>query len=349
MRTVRVLFLALLLALFIACGGSHSSLKAPPGSTAGAITAVSAAAGKASASPAAASVSPPAAAPYAFVWSIDGSPNKFERPTALARDRQGVLYVVDGGNDRVQKFDANGKFLLMWGREGSGPGQFTFRVPPAHFGSIAVDAAGNVYVSDYNNRIQKFDGNGKFLLQWGTAGSGDGQFATPFIGGLAFDSTGVLYVTDTSNSRVQKFDQNGRFLGSFGGAGDGQLPAPTSIAIDAHGDVYVVPGLHADLRIDKFDRNGAFITSWGSEGVGDGQFQNVIVLAVDGNGTVYASDNGNHRIQIFDANGRFLAKFGSHGDGDGQFDYPAGIQVDDQGNLYVVDANGARIQKFRPR
>src|SRR6185436_1898610 len=72
------------------------------------------------------------------VWDADGAPNTFNRPTELALDPQDNIYIIDGGNQRVQKFDKDGNFLLMWGSQGNKDGQFLFHVPPAHYGSIAV-------------------------------------------------------------------------------------------------------------------------------------------------------------------------------------------------------------------
>jgi DNA-binding beta-propeller fold protein YncE len=69
---------------------------------------------------------------------------------------------------------------------------------------IKTDSSGNVYVGDQgNDRIQKFDSNGKFITKWGSTGSGDGQFQVPI--GIAINSKGLVYVTDLGNSRVQVF------------------------------------------------------------------------------------------------------------------------------------------------
>jgi tripartite motif-containing protein 71 len=108
---------------------------------------------------------------YTFVTKWD---NDFKKPTDVAVDPSGsfsgkFVYVVDSRNDRIQKFYSNGfddmaRPLKMWGSPGSGPGQFN------NPNGIAVDSLGMVYVSDTdNNRIQKFDSNGKFIINWGSA------------------------------------------------------------------------------------------------------------------------------------------------------------------------------------
>ena len=99
---------------------------------------------------------------------------------------------------------------------------------------VAVDQDGNVYVADtWNHRLQKFDPQGKFLLQWGTFGNTQGSIVggeNVFYGprDMAIDAAGDLYVTDTGNKRVMKFSADGQFLGQWGGFGfqRGQFPEP---------------------------------------------------------------------------------------------------------------------------
>jgi DNA-binding beta-propeller fold protein YncE len=79
-------------------------------------------------------------------------------------DSSGNVYVSDYSNKRIQKFDSSGNFLLKWGSEGAGDGQFTLPL------GVAVDSSDNVYVTDgsaagVGNRVQKFDSSGNFLLE----------------------------------------------------------------------------------------------------------------------------------------------------------------------------------------
>jgi DNA-binding beta-propeller fold protein YncE len=126
----------------------------------------------------------------------------------IAVDRNSNLYVVDQYNHRIQKFDAEGRFLLTWGQAGSGAGQFNYP-----FG-IAIDSRGDVYVSDMNNqRVQKFSAQGKFVTMLGRYGAGESEFKFPY--GVAIDANDILYVLDTLNYRVQKFDRNLKFQGAW--------------------------------------------------------------------------------------------------------------------------------------
>src|SRR5271169_2874960 len=86
--------------------------------------------------------------------------------------------------------------------------------------SVAVDRAGNVYVTDSNlgQCVHKFDGLGRVIRAWGPQGSGNGQFKL-FPTSVAVDSAGSVYVTDPGNCRVQKFDSSGKFILAWGSSG----------------------------------------------------------------------------------------------------------------------------------
>lgn len=132
-------------------------------------------------------------------------------PQFLAFDSKGNLYTTEGSMGRVQKFTADGKFLLAWGDNADKPGSFggvftgfkdrkaTLQGPV----SICLDKQDRVWVSAVSGRIQQFTSDGEYQRGFGEAGIEPGQFYAPH--GLAFDSSGLLYVVDAFNHRVQKF------------------------------------------------------------------------------------------------------------------------------------------------
>ena len=272
------------------------------------------------------------------MWPTLQQPWYFSLPDDIAVDGAGNVYVLDGGNHRIQKFTSSGAFITKWGSEGSEDGEFD------NPEGIEVDGEGNVYVADYfNDRIQKFTSSGEFITKWGSYGKGDGEFAHP--NAITVDGAGNVYVADAS-SRIQKFTSSGEFITKWGssGSGDGEFDPPIGITVDGTGNVYV-----ADLnnyRIQKFTSSGAFIAKWGSRGNGDGEFYGPEDIAIDDAGNVYVVDQPNDRVQKFTSSGEFVNKWGSLGTGDEEFNTPVGIAVGGEGDLYVVDRGNHRIQKF---
>ncbi|MEK7353203.1 MAG: hypothetical protein AABZ77_01690, partial [Chloroflexota bacterium] len=99
----------------------------------------------------------------------------------------------------------------------------------------------------------------RFLRQWGSSGSGNGQFNSPL--GVAVDSAGNVYVADSGNHRIQKFTSSGQFITKWGASGslDGQFNSPNGVAVDSAGNVYVADTFNN--RIQKFLGSGQFVTT----------------------------------------------------------------------------------------
>lgn len=218
---------------------------------------------------------------------------------------------------------------------------------------VTVDQDGNVYVMDsQNNRVQKFDRNGDFISMWGSQGDGEGQFQNAssrgWVGRMAVDTQGNIYVLDVYNFRIQKFDSSGNYQSQSGarGTGDGEFSLfPFDIAVDAQDNVYVCES-GAAHRVQKFDANGKFLLAWGQLGYKDGEFSqgDTCTLAIDPTGNVLVADNSG-RIQKFDASGHFLSKLILPPINNISVS-PWNIAVDNRGNIYVGDAAQALIAKL---
>jgi len=231
---------------------------------------------------------------------------------------------------------------------------------------VAVDASGNIYVTEYNNnQILKLK-SGVETWARGKLGTGDEEFNHPI--GITVDASGNLYVTDAGNHRVQKWDTDGDFKGWWGkddlgssgwhDAGSGRTSGfsgnqprefqwPDGIAVDSSGYIYVADG--ENNRIQKFKDNEDPLI-WGSQGTGQAQFQTPREIAIDTDQNIYVADFMNHRIQKFDSSGNPVApsSWGSQGSEDGQFKRPIGIATDSYGHVFVADYDNHRIQEFAP-
>ena len=275
-------------------------------------------------------------------WGFEGTEKgNFAMPCGVAvsrtTDSNVFVYVADRNNNRVQKFDVNGGFILEWGVMGGGEGELNSP------GGLAVDMNNDIYVVDTNNnRVQKFDPEGRFLSKFGKEGSGDGKFLLPQE--IVVDDKGYIYVTD-SNDFVQKFDKNCKFVKQWGGKGikKGKFCSPRGIGCDGSGFLYVVDA--GNHRVQKFNMNGKFILQWGCNGSDDGQFIFPQGVAVSENDFVYVADTGNNRVQKFDTNGTYISMLAGEGALIGQFLGPSGITAEDD-DIYVADSFNNRIQKF---
>ena len=243
----------------------------------------------------------------------------FKNPVSVARGEGDLMYVVSRaydyrsdskritvctvGEDYIGEIGNAGRLggEMMDSGESDAPGSMVWPT------SVALDKAGNVYVSDeWLNRIAMFSSDGEWLGAWGTQGDADGEVDQP--AGIAFDSEDNLYVVDTGNNRIQKFAKDGQFLAKWGqqGSGDGEFDMPWGIGLDADNNVCIADWRND--RIQKFAPDGRFLMAFGESGSEDGQFNRPADVAVDKEGLIYVADWRNDRVQVFDAEGRFITE-----------------------------------------
>ena len=176
---------------------------------------------------------------------IPGS--SFNRPTDVAWDTAGNIYVADGigTNNRIAKFDKDGRFIAHWGSTGTGQGQF------GGVKGLAIDAQGRVYAADAGNkRIQVFDGTGTFLREFGNVG-------TPLAICMTRGATQYLYVSHAGDrdgmddAAIYKVTLDGKVVGKFGSAG--KLPKEFGLAnsIDCRNENELLIGEMTNWRVQR--------------------------------------------------------------------------------------------------
>jgi len=191
-----------------------------------------------------AGANPPANAPPPGA----GPPGEnFNRPTDVAWDSAGNIYITDGyGNSRVAKYDPNGKWIKNWGSTGSGDGQF--RVVKG----IVIDAQNNVYVADRDNRrIQVFDTEGNFRAQYRNVGSPWAICITP-------PPRQFLYVSNSNppnnldyDGEIVKMTLDGRIVGKFGRAGKLLKEFGTVNSLDCRAENELLVGELGNWRVQR--------------------------------------------------------------------------------------------------
>jgi sugar lactone lactonase YvrE len=308
-----------------------------------------------------------------------GSAARFYNLSGVTVDASGNVYVADTYNNTIRKVTPGGVVSTLAGLAGnSGSSDGTGSAARFHTPTgVAVDGSGNVYVADTTNcSIRKVTPDGVVsTLAGGSSGSSDGagsaaKFKNPQ--GVAVDGSGNLYVADTGNYTIRLVTPSGVVSTLAGVAGtqgfsDGTGSAaifggPSSVALDASGNVYVADTLFSTIR--KVTPGGVVSTlagSVGNSGSSDGtgsaaKFNGPSGVSVDGSGNIYVADNGNCSIRKVTPGGvvsTLAGLAGSLGSSNGsgsaaRFFYPTSVAVDSSGNVYVADSGNNTLRKVVP-
>lgn len=273
----------------------------------------------------------------------------FDRPVDVVRDRDGNFYVLDAGNNRVQKFSRTGNFVTSWGSNGNRESQFNS--PSA----IAIGQWGPesevVYVVDTgNHRVQYFSKTGVFLGQWGSLGSARGNFKSPRD--ITVDDRGRVYVLDSGNERVQRFGSGGGLGSSTFELRNGNFADMTSIVVSREhaGPLYVLG-------------TGCLVQEFSTAAVDDGYLQNSFsAIAPDSglcvpariridekNDYLYILDVGNSLLICYNPSVGGMYRWALRG-AEVPFFKPLGLAVNADGDeILVADTENNSVQKFTLR
>jgi DNA-binding beta-propeller fold protein YncE len=233
-------------------------------------------------------------------------------PDALAIGPDGNLYVTDL-SQRVTVISPAGKVLRRWGKPGSGPGEFNFvafdpTTPADIHGKIAVGPRGMVYVSDSgNSRVQVFTPQGQFVRQFGSFGSGKGQFL--HASDLVVDQAGNVYFADEQALTVTKFSPGGQVIWQIGGAsGNPDLIGHHHMAaIDPHGRLVMV---NDDLqKVLYVDASGREVDAFSPHFPASFPIGGACEVTVDAVGDTYVSGCGPGPTLVFDRAHQLIAKW----------------------------------------
>ena len=247
-----------------------------------------------------------------------GSEAKFDKPIDVVIDASGNLYVADLGNHRVRKILPDGTVSTLAGSTAGYADGIGEHAKFNHTNGVAVDNAGNVYVTDQGNKkVRKITPEGLVsTLAGSVAGFADGPGISAqfnLLRGIAVDGSGNVYVADDTNDKIRKIKPDGVVSTLAGSNPEGDVDGPGNTA----------------------------------------EFDNPVDVAVDASGNVYVADWNNHKIRKISPSGvvSTLAGNGTSGYADGSVDtallrFPFGVTVDASNTVYVAEQGNSKIRKI---
>ncbi len=308
--------------------------------------------------------------------------------SGVAVDASGDVYFADSSNHTIRKVKfSTGSMTVLAGTGTSGFSGDGSAATSAQLNSpkgVAIDSSGNIYIADTSNhRIRKIDAATGNISTIAGTGTGTGTFGGDNAAataarvnspqGIAVDSSGNVFIADTSNNRIRKItaatgnistvagNGTGGYLGDNVAATGTRINAPRGVVVDSSGNFYIADS--SNNRIRKVDTGGTITTVVGTGTAsfsGDnGAATSATIrapqaIAMDGSGNLYIADTTNHRIRkVSGGIITTLAGTGAAGYGgdngvatSGQLSSPAGIAVDASGKIYIGDTGNTRVRKI---
>jgi DNA-binding beta-propeller fold protein YncE len=286
-------------------------------------------------------------------------PGQFLKPMGLGLAPDGMIFVVDTGNKRLDRFFLTNRqktrFLapnpatkmLVTGPSRSIPetaGPLAALGQDALFAYLPIDGRFSVL------------GSSGSASYFGSRGGGKGQ--TKLSHGIAASDKLGFFATDADAGKLQHFAlKNGSYAWTadavhcagwwhclFGSADAGRLLRPMGVAINDQGTVYVANS--GDHRVDAFNPDGVFLFSIGPDNVGSERLREPTAVAWDPAGFIYIADRGLRKIIKCGPSGQFMRSFGSSGSAAGLFMEPSALAFDGRAYLYALDSRLKRVSVY---
>jgi len=268
------------------------------------------------------------------------------KPTCIAIDSTGRLFMTCSLTNEIRVFDTAGRLLLAFGRKSSHQDQTKGSLSEPS--GIAIDKGDRIYVSDLAmDKILVYNPDGVFQSQFSIhqpKPEEKGRDAcAPFIACNPSDKQ--LYIPDACNHLVGVYTQGGKFKTSFGSQGleDGQLSGPAHVAFDSKGNIYVVDA--GNFRVQSFTPGFKFRFAFGKSGTKEGEFIRAYDIAIDDKDRIYVSDFILNSVQVFNQKGEYLDSLRRTDNNSHTFSQPLGLAYASN-KIYVVNAETRVVSVF---
>ncbi|MCH9024963.1 MAG: NHL repeat-containing protein [candidate division Zixibacteria bacterium] len=256
----------------------------------------------------------------------------FKEPTGITIGRDGTVFIVDRGNNRVVRFDSEMNPEKQIG--GYGHGTELFNRPSF----AAMDNGLNLFVSDEGNRrVARFDARLNFVDEIRFEDEED-PFKFGYPSGIGITSYGEIWIADNEKNRlcvfnnISKFD---RFIGDFGSSG-GQMLSPEKIVKDDAGNFFVCDAGHS--RIVVYDEFGSHLRTYAFNQI---NYPISIAIADD---MLWVLDGGDSKLFSVSKNGKVLSSFGPNLPGTNlSLKQPSDIALLEDDRLVIVDTGNNRL------